>query len=202
METLKGVNLMVRGNYAEAIEEFTKILHKDPNHWGALEERSDAYYKLGKLEEALEDLTSIIKNFEPAFDIEKWWCQVCNDFMVYEEDEYPFIDAGIAAGYWPYNVMNRGYVYNPAKGDPKRGIKRGTPFEKLPEDWSCPYCESSKAHFGDQIIQTMYAPDQAEVYIRRGKLYMEKDDITLAKQDFQTAVKIDGTRLNEVKDFI
>ncbi|WP_160689051.1 tetratricopeptide repeat protein [Clostridium sp. C2-6-12] len=75
-------------------------------------------------------------------------------------------------------------------------------FEKLPQDWVCLYCESSKEHFGDQIVQTMYAPNQAEVYIRRGKLYMEKGEIAFAKQDFQTAVKIDGTRLNEVKAYI
>ena len=31
-----------------------------------------------------------------------------------------------------------GYVYDPAKGDSDGGIPAGTPFEKLPEDWSCP----------------------------------------------------------------
>jgi len=33
-----------------------------------------------------------------------------------------------------------GYVYDPEKGDPKSGIKPGTPFEKLPDDWICPNC--------------------------------------------------------------
>ncbi len=40
-----------------------------------------------------------------------------------------------------------GYVYNPEKGDPLRMISPGIPFEKLPDDWRCPVCKYSKAHF-------------------------------------------------------
>ncbi len=40
-----------------------------------------------------------------------------------------------------------GYIYDPEKGDPDGGIAPGTPFESLPEDWSCPECGASKADF-------------------------------------------------------
>ena len=40
-----------------------------------------------------------------------------------------------------------GYVYDPAKGDPDGGIKPGTPFEEIPEDWVCPVCGASKEDF-------------------------------------------------------
>jgi len=40
-----------------------------------------------------------------------------------------------------------GYVYDPAEGDPDNGIAPGTPFEKLPDDWTCPICGASKADF-------------------------------------------------------
>jgi len=40
-----------------------------------------------------------------------------------------------------------GYVYDPALGDPENGIKAGTSFESLPEDWVCPLCGASKADF-------------------------------------------------------
>ncbi|MDR1695984.1 MAG: rubredoxin [Endomicrobium sp.] len=40
-----------------------------------------------------------------------------------------------------------GFVYDPAKGDPDSGIAAGTPFEKLPEDWSCPVCGAAKDAF-------------------------------------------------------
>lgn len=41
-----------------------------------------------------------------------------------------------------------GYVYDPEKGDPDSGIKSGTPFEEIPDDWSCPQCGATKSQFG------------------------------------------------------
>jgi len=40
-----------------------------------------------------------------------------------------------------------GYVYNPADGDPDAGIKPGTAFEDVPEDWVCPVCGAGKDAF-------------------------------------------------------
>jgi rubredoxin len=40
-----------------------------------------------------------------------------------------------------------GYVYDPAKGDPKNGIDAGTKFGDLPEDWVCPECGAKKSEF-------------------------------------------------------
>ena len=40
-----------------------------------------------------------------------------------------------------------GYIYDPAVGDPDSGIAPGTPFEQLPDDWSCPTCGVSKDLF-------------------------------------------------------
>jgi flavin reductase (DIM6/NTAB) family NADH-FMN oxidoreductase RutF/rubredoxin len=40
-----------------------------------------------------------------------------------------------------------GYVYDPALGDPDAGVKPGTPFESLPEDWKCPVCGAGKQRF-------------------------------------------------------
>ena len=40
-----------------------------------------------------------------------------------------------------------GYIYDPAKGDPDSGIKPGTPFEQIPDDWSCPLCGADKSSF-------------------------------------------------------
>lgn len=39
------------------------------------------------------------------------------------------------------------YVYDPEQGDPDGGIKPGTPFEKLPDDWVCPVCGADKSEF-------------------------------------------------------
>lgn len=40
-----------------------------------------------------------------------------------------------------------GYIYDPAKGDPDNGIKPGTAFEDLPDDWKCPMCGMAKSVF-------------------------------------------------------
>ncbi|MDO5297463.1 MAG: rubredoxin [bacterium] len=40
-----------------------------------------------------------------------------------------------------------GYVYDPEKGDPDRGVPAGTAFEDLPADWKCPRCRQGKEKF-------------------------------------------------------
>jgi rubredoxin len=40
-----------------------------------------------------------------------------------------------------------GYIYTPKVGDPENGIKPGTVFEDLPEEWSCPVCNFLKEDF-------------------------------------------------------
>ncbi|HON83664.1 MAG TPA: rubredoxin [Caldisericia bacterium] len=40
-----------------------------------------------------------------------------------------------------------GYIYDPNNGDPESGISPGTPFEDLPEDWTCPVCGADKSMF-------------------------------------------------------
>lgn len=46
-----------------------------------------------------------------------------------------------------YKCSVCGYVYDPAVGDKENGIKPGTPFEKLPDDWVCPVCGAAKDQF-------------------------------------------------------
>ena len=40
-----------------------------------------------------------------------------------------------------------GYVYDETVGDPDNGIEPGTPFDQLPEDWTCPVCGVGKQLF-------------------------------------------------------
>mmetsp|Transcript_17811 Transcript_17811/g.38589 ORF Transcript_17811/g.38589 Transcript_17811/m.38589 type:complete len:202 (+) Transcript_17811:50-655(+) len=40
-----------------------------------------------------------------------------------------------------------GYSYDPKKGDRLAGIRIGTPFEAIPETFSCPGCKSDKSEF-------------------------------------------------------
>ncbi|HLD05194.1 MAG TPA: rubredoxin [Candidatus Nanoarchaeia archaeon] len=40
-----------------------------------------------------------------------------------------------------------GWVYDPKEGDPDGGIKPGTAFEDIPDDWICPVCGACKNDF-------------------------------------------------------
>lgn len=42
------------------------------------------------------------------------------------------------------------YVYDPAVGDEDNGIKPGTAFEDLPDDWTCPLCAVGKDLFEEE----------------------------------------------------
>jgi rubredoxin len=46
-----------------------------------------------------------------------------------------------------YRCTICGYVYDPEKGDPESGVKPGTRFEDLPNDWVCPLCGAEKDMF-------------------------------------------------------
>jgi rubredoxin len=48
---------------------------------------------------------------------------------------------------WQCQTANCGYIYDPAHGDRKGKIPKGTRFEDLPADWKCPCCGVSKAMF-------------------------------------------------------
>ena len=46
-----------------------------------------------------------------------------------------------------YECIQCKYIYNPKFGNEKAGIKPGTPFEDLPDDWVCPVCGEGKDMF-------------------------------------------------------
>ncbi|MDI9616350.1 MAG: DJ-1/PfpI family protein [Methanothrix sp.] len=54
---------------------------------------------------------------------------------------------GVGASSPKYRCTVCGYEYDPAVGDPSRGIHPGTPFDELPADWKCPQCSASKDKF-------------------------------------------------------
>jgi rubrerythrin len=53
--------------------------------------------------------------------------------------------ADAVAGKWICKVCSM--IYDPAIGDPDSGIAAGTPFEAIPDDWTCPICLARKSSF-------------------------------------------------------
>jgi rubredoxin len=60
------------------------------------------------------------------------------------EDEKPSVKE---EGKNKYKCSICGYIYDEAEGDPDGGIKPGTGFEDLPDDWTCPICGAGKEEF-------------------------------------------------------
>ena len=46
-----------------------------------------------------------------------------------------------------YECIECKYIYNPKFGNEKAGIKSGTSFDQLPEEWVCPVCGQAKEMF-------------------------------------------------------
>ncbi|MEW6528181.1 MAG: rubredoxin [Spirochaetota bacterium] len=46
-----------------------------------------------------------------------------------------------------YECTVCGYIYDPKEGDPDNGIKPGTAFKDIPDDWVCPVCGAGKDQF-------------------------------------------------------
>ncbi len=46
-----------------------------------------------------------------------------------------------------YRCLVCGYIYDPAAGDSTQGIAPGTPFQSLPDTWTCPECGVDKSQF-------------------------------------------------------
>ena len=46
-----------------------------------------------------------------------------------------------------YKCQVCGYIYDPSQGDPDSGIKAGTAFDDIPDDWECPLCGVGKEDF-------------------------------------------------------
>jgi len=46
-----------------------------------------------------------------------------------------------------YECQVCGFIYDPTGQFPFKGSESGMPFEKLPDDWLCPWCLSDRSSF-------------------------------------------------------
>jgi rubredoxin len=46
-----------------------------------------------------------------------------------------------------FQCMVCGFMYDESVGDPEHGIKPGTCWKDVPENWACPECGVAKAEF-------------------------------------------------------
>lgn len=111
-----------------AVEEFLKQVKESTDHANTFREAAHRFgllkfienYHADRYTEALEVLNGGQSATRVAGEdpaTRKWICRQCS------------------------------MIYDPVAGDPDSGIAPGTPFEEIPEDWSCPICGASKKTF-------------------------------------------------------
>lgn len=71
----------------------------------------------------------------------------CDETLEPNNVKYTNHDTRAAKTMDKYQCNVCGYIYDPEKGDPTQNIPPGTPFEQLPEDWTCPECGVGKEEF-------------------------------------------------------
>lgn len=92
------------------------------------------------------DVASISKLINTVVDVSAYAGHLLDeDFDWKTLAEKPPKEGAKAMDKW--ECLACGYIYDPAKGDPDSGIKPGTPFEELPDDWVCPQCGAGKDMF-------------------------------------------------------
>ncbi len=77
-----------------------------------------------------------------------------------------------------YRCVVCGYIYDPALGDPDSGIAPGTPFEEIPDDWSCPVCGVSKEDFEPLEEETKLVKTENEITKEREGKNLTYNEIT------------------------
>lgn len=125
---------------AESLEEIEAILHRlidfYPKH--IVKEDKEFFYPTMSYFTAAEQekLMQEFYEFDRALIHEK--------YQAITENALRTVRVGDLTK-WKCTVCD--YVYDPLKGDPEHGIKPGTGFKELPEDWVCPVCLAPKGAF-------------------------------------------------------
>jgi flavin reductase (DIM6/NTAB) family NADH-FMN oxidoreductase RutF/rubredoxin len=83
---------------------------------------------------------------KPAMTYEYYRCVKCGRTPRTAATYHQEKNKGIVA-MKKYKCTLCGYIYDPEIGDPSNGIKPGTSFDDLPDDWTCPECGAGKDEF-------------------------------------------------------
>ncbi len=76
-----------------------------------------------------------------------------------------------------YRCVVCGYIYDPEVGDPDSGIAPGTPFEEIPDDWTCPVCGVSKEDFVPLDEETKLEVKKTEILKEREAQDLDYNEI-------------------------
>ncbi len=107
---------------------------------------------IGKLvSDGILDITREPLTYEYYRDVKKGMApKNAPTYIKKEVTEEKVVEDKPSSGGDKYDCDLCGYEYDPEEGDPENGIPPGTPFEDLPDDWTCPICGAEKEDFTRQ----------------------------------------------------
>jgi hemerythrin-like domain-containing protein/rubredoxin len=152
MDELVSEHVYARRTVGELLEAKEKYLKGDPEALHVVEERLNALIELYPAHIEKEDRRFFYPVMEYFSSDEQE--SMLQQFYVFDQkmihEKYGSIVDYVEKRILDSSMMRCrvcGYIYDPMKGDPEHGVKRGTVFEELPPDWVCPVCFAPKEMF-------------------------------------------------------
>ena len=108
---------------------------------------------IGELTEAIQEEDGEPMPFSPKYLLKLDPARAAAAAQMAEESAGPGEDDD------KYECLVCGYIYDPAEGDPDYGVGPGTPFKKLPREWTCPLCDE-----GQEVFRRVTKEDNGRRY--------------------------------------
>ena len=191
-----GVKAQQRGQYSEAIQDFTKAIKREEDYAEAYHARGLAYDRKGEYDQAIQDLTKAIELKEDyaeayydrgsAYHSKGEYDQAIQDLTKAIELKEDYVEA----------YAFRGLAYH-SKGEYDQAIQDLTKAIELKEDYAEAYLICGSAYHSkgeyDQAIQDLtkaieLKEDYVEAYLARALVYRSKGEYDQAIQDLTKVI--------------
>lgn len=192
---------LTQGQYALAVESYTRAIELTPNDATAYSGRSEAYEKLGKHELAIADCDTAVKlnpNYAYAYVYRGW---IYENIGKYDQAIASFDTAIKLDPNSAYAYNNRGWTYeclskhDLAIADFTTAIKLDPKYATAyyNRGWTNARLDEYNLALDDFAVALKLDPTNADVYLNRGCVYERQGKYDLALVDFAEVIRLAPT---------
>jgi tetratricopeptide (TPR) repeat protein len=169
-----------QGNYNLAINDYNIILKKDTTYLKGYEKRSEAFFKQKNYNSALEDCNSVL-SIEPKNAIALYHC--CLIYIEMKNFKEARLNLELAKNYSSIKDLN-GKINNALKS---LNSKESSYYEQLGDNYLLQNKSTSAIDAFSNAIKV--TPTNSKLHFKLGNVYNEKNNMELAKANYQLALK-------------